>query len=77
MMEKLGLVDAALMKIQNNSGVTIALSSGVDHNGITQHTKGGMNVAGSRSFIIHSFTCTLATCVNFNWNFHTLPFLAT
>ena len=32
-MEKLGLVDAALMKIQNNSGVTIALSSGEDYNG--------------------------------------------
>ena len=39
MMEKLGLVDAALMKIQNNSGVTIALSSGEDHNDVIQHTK--------------------------------------
>ena len=38
-MKKLGLVDAALMKIQNNSGVTIAHSSGGDHNGIIQHTK--------------------------------------
>jgi hypothetical protein len=39
MMEKLGLVDVASMKIQNDSGVTIVLSSGGDHNGIIQHTK--------------------------------------
>ena len=76
-MERLGLVDVALMEIQNDLDAITAFSSGEDHNGIVQHTKGGMNVAGSHYFIIHSFTCTLATCVNFNWNFHTLAFLAT
>ena len=76
-MEKLGLVDAASMKIQNNSYATTAFLSGEDHNGIVQHTKGGMNVAGFRSYLIHNFTCTLANSINFNWNFNTLPFLAT
>ena len=76
-MEKLDLVAVVSVKVQNDSYATVVFTNGEDHNGIVQHTKGGMNVAGSRSFIIHSFTCTLATCVNFNWNFHTLPFLAT
>ena len=76
-MGKLGLVDAASMKIRNDLDATTAFLSGEDHNGIVQHTKGGMNVAGSRSYLIHDFTCTLANSINFNWNFNTLPFLAT